>query len=526
MKRSIVVHPFLFAAFPILFSLANNMDQFLVRASLGPLLAMSGLVLVCWLLVGFVLRSWAKAGLIIALFLLLFFSYEGFYYEIRDYAVGAGLSRVGTRMSLVAAWVILFVAGTYWLARTRRDLLNLTNVANAISACAVGISLVNVGVYELRAGPELSGGTLASVIEDRQDLRPSTSLPDIYYIILDGYPSSGIAEEVYCYDNTPFLDHLTSMGFHVASDSRANYCQTAFSLASSLNMQYLDGLAERVGPNHQRLAPLLSLVHNSELVAFLKEHGYVTVAFATGWSITDIRGADSYMSPRWTPDEFQTAVLDMTPLPFVMGRMGGVDEYDLHRQRILYAFEHLSDFTQGEAPVFVFAHIMIPHPPFVFGPDGEETTPDYPYSLHDASSLIRKRRLTRDEYVAGYRDQLVFANSKVQSTLEAIISRSVEPPVIILQSDHGPGSLLNKEDLYGTYLKERMSILNAYYLPDGGDAQLYEEITPVNTFRVVLNAYFGTDLELLEDESYFSTWSHPYAFINVTDEMAAGVGGR
>jgi hypothetical protein len=464
--------------------------------------------------------------LIISLFLLLFFSFECFYYEIRDYAVAAGASRIGIRRSLVAAWVVLFVAGAYWLARTRRDLRNLTNVANAISACAVGISLVNVGVYELRAGSDSSGGALACVIADHKDLDQSTSLPDIYYIILDGYASSSIVEEVYDYDNAPFVDHLTSIGFHVAGDSRANYCQTALFLASSLNMQYLDGLADRVGPDHQRLAPLLSLVHNNEDFAFLKEHGYVTVVFATGWSITDIRGADVYMSPRWTLNEFQTAVLDMTPLPFVMGQVGAVDEYDLHRERILCAFDHLGDFTQEEAPVFVFAHIMMPHPPFVFGPDGEETTPDYPYSLHDASSLIRKRRLTRDEYVAGYRDQLAFANSNVQPALEAIISRSVDPPVIILQSDHGPGSLLNKEDLYSTYLKERMTILNAHYLPDGGDAQLYEETTPVNTFRVVLNAYFDTDLELLEDESYFSTWSHPYVFINVTDEVAAEIGGR
>jgi hypothetical protein len=526
MKRSIVVHPFLFAAFPILFSLANNMDQFLVGVSLGPLLAMSGLVLLCWLLLGFVLRSWAKAGLIISLFLLLFFSYEGVYYEIRDYAVAAGASRIGTRRSLLAVWVILFVGGAYWLARTRRALLDLTNVANAFSACAVGISLVNVGAYELRTGSISPGGALASVTEDHSDLSLPTTLPDIYYIILDGYGSSGIVEEVYDYDNAPFLDHLTSMGFHVAAESRANYCQTAFSLASSLNMQYLDSLAEQVGLDYQRLAPLLSVVHNNELFTFLKEHGYVTVVFATGWSITDIRGADVYMSPRWTPDEFQIALVDMTPLPFVMDQVGGVNEYGLHRERILYAFDHLADFTQEEAPVFVFAHIMIPHPPFVFGPDGEEPNPDYPYSLHDASSLIRKRRLTRDEYVDGYRDQLLFANSKAQAVLEAIISRSTEPPVIILQSDHGPGSLLNKEDLYSTYLKERMSILNAYYLPDGGDAQLYEEITPVNTFRVVLNSYFGTDLALLEDESYFSTWSHPYAFINVTEEVAAEVGGR
>jgi hypothetical protein len=457
---------------------------------------------------------------------LLFFSYEAFYYEIRGLAVAAGASRIGTRTFLVVACVILFVAGTYWCARTRRDLRNLTHVANAISACAVAISLVNIGAYELRAGSVLSGGGLESVIADQQDLDEPSWLPDMYYIILDGYSSSSILEEIYDYDNTPFLDQLANIGFYVAGDSRSNYCQTALSLASSLNMQYLDGLVDRVGPDHRRRAPLLSLVHNNEVFAFLKQHGYVTVVFASGWSITEITSADIYMAPRRSPDEFQTTLLDMTPVPFVMDQMGGHGAYGLHRRRILYTFDHLADFAQEEAPVFVFAHVMIPHPPFVFGSDGEEINPDYPYSLHDASSLIRKRGLTRDEYVDRYRDQLMFANSRLESALEAILSRSAEPPLIILQSDHGPGSLLDWEDPENTYLKERMTILNAYYLPDGGDAQLYEGITPVNTFRVVLNSYFGTDLELLRDESYFSTWSHPYAFINVTDEVGGGVGRR
>lgn len=115
MKRSIVVHPFLFAIFPIAFSLVNNIDQFLVSVSFGPLLAVSGVVLLWWLLLGFVLRSWSTAGLIISLFVLLFFSYEAVYDEIRDYAVSAGLSRIGTRQALVAAWVSLFAEGAYWL---------------------------------------------------------------------------------------------------------------------------------------------------------------------------------------------------------------------------------------------------------------------------------------------------------------------------------------------------------------------------------------------------------------------------
>lgn len=526
MKRSLVLHPFLFASSPILFSLANNMDQFEVRVSLVPLLVISALVLLCWSLVTFVLRNKVKAGLIVSLFLLLFFSYEHFYYEIRPFAVAGGLSRVSARTYLVCAWIMLFGVGTYLLVRTHRDLLNLTFVANVVSACVVTMSLIHIGVYEVRDRYVGAGSGLESVVRHLEDLDQPSSPPDIYYIILDGYASPSILEELYDYDNTSFLEYLADRGFYVAGESRSNYCQTALSLASSLNLQYLDGLVEQVGPDHRRRAPLGGLVHDNEVFAFLRQHGYLIVSFSSGWSITDIRSADRYVAPHWSPDEFQTMLIDTTPIPFVVDRMGGYGEYDLHRERILYAFDHLADFAQQDQPVFVFAHVMVPHPPFVFGPHGEAIDPDYRYTLHDADSLIRERGLTRDQYVEGYRNQLVFTNSKVESAVDAILARSAEPPIIILQSDHGPGALLDWEDLEHSYLKERMSILNAYHLADDGYAQLYPGITPVNSFRVIFNLYFGTDLELLGDESYFSTWSHPYTFMNVTDKVDAGAGWR
>ena len=49
-------------------------------------------------------------------------------------------------------------------------------------------------------------------------------------------------------------------------------------------------------------------------------------------------------------------------------------------------------------------------------------------------------------------------------------------------------------------------ILNAYLLP-GVDAKqvLYPSISPVNSFRQLLNTYFGTQLDLVPDESYYTT---------------------
>ena len=69
-----------------------------------------------------------------------------------------------------------------------------------------------------------------------------------------------------------------------------------------------------------------------------------------------------------------------------------------------------------------------------------------------------------------------------------------------------------------------MSILNAYYFPGGRYEGLYQEISPVNSFRVVLNTFFGAKLPLLPDRSFFSTWTDPYRFIDVTDGPVRSTG--
>ncbi|OGG20246.1 hypothetical protein A3D03_03390 [Candidatus Gottesmanbacteria bacterium RIFCSPHIGHO2_02_FULL_40_13] len=60
-----------------------------------------------------------------------------------------------------------------------------------------------------------------------------------------------------------------------------------------------------------------------------------------------------------------------------------------------------------------------------------------------------------------------------------------------------------------------MGILNAYYLPKGGDKLLYPTISLVNTFRVVFNHYFGQNYQLLNDDSFLSNMNQPYMFVPV-----------
>ena len=126
-----------------------------------------------------------------------------------------------------------------------------------------------------------------------------------------------------------------------------------------------------------------------------------------------------------------------------------------------------------------------------------------------------------EEYFAGYSSEIQYLNHRLMQVIDTLLEGSATPPIIIIQGDHGPGNYFDMVELDDTCLKERYSILNAYYFPEQDYDALYPSISPVNSFRVVLNQYFGADFELLDDRSYFASWMSPYVFRDVTDQISS-----
>ena len=157
----------------------------------------------------------------------------------------------------------------------------------------------------------------------------------------------------------------------------------------------------------------------------------------------------------------------------------------------------------SEKPKFVFAHIVSPHPPFIFDREGNEKS----------NTAYNPRG---DQWVdkEGYVDQIVFLNKKVLEIVDILMNRSNKPPVIIVQADHGSETVQGwLKDPTKARFDERSYILNAYYLPEGGREIIYNTITPVNTFRIIFNYYFSQAYELLDDKVYFSNYLiTPYKF--------------
>jgi hypothetical protein len=160
-------------------------------------------------------------------------------------------------------------------------------------------------------------------------------------------------------------------------------------------------------------------------------------------------------------------------------------------------------------PKFVFAHILLPHDPYVFKADGSPLS-------DDEAKAAPERQL--------YADHLAFANSQIKEIVGYLLAGAEQTrPIVIIEGDEGPLMCQSVDCVMNTpeYLRIRLGNLVAMYLP-GVDAVLPDTFTSVNTFRVVLREYFGAELEPLPDRSF--TWpdnDHIYDFKDVTDQILA-----
>jgi hypothetical protein len=168
----------------------------------------------------------------------------------------------------------------------------------------------------------------------------------------------------------------------------------------------------------------------------------------------------------------------------------------LHVARTQEAFKAVGTETRSSTPLFVMVHIVCPHPPFVFvGKDWQQKI-DY-----SATNDVLGRDLTREQFIAGYRGQVEYTNTRMHEVVDRLLARPGPRPIIIVQGDHGPnlGRIDNREIMVP---HERMSILDAYYVPENIRGNLYPTITPVNSFRIILNGLLGTNYEKVADDSY------------------------
>jgi len=516
MTKKIVFYPFLFVLYLILNLVISNQDQ------LDPTLAFSPLsILLLSTAVGIIvffliLKDWHYAGYLVFLVLVFLFVFGHVSRGIMDWFPK---QRQMLRLGLLIIWwllIILLALKKTWLAFGAGS--RVTPILNGFLTLAFAIQLLlglGAWIQDSMRRSELTGSPIPWDKKESQISLDCQNRPDIYYIIVDGYGQADVLREIYGIDTSAFLGFLQEKGFHVIDQAHSNYTQTVYSLSSSLNLNYIGSKPEELSPQKY----FSSMIVNNWLIELLEQCDYRTISIETGFFYTNRLKVDTYLTKGPRLNEFAALLLSGSPIDVLaqqfMSRPGaGAISYQSHRDWISFNFESLDEIPAMPGPKFVFSHILAPHPPFVFDANGGSVEPNRDYRILDGSSFAGDW----DEYRTGYNAQVQFIDKMLERTIDAILKKSSTPPIIIIQGDHGPGGLLDWESVENTCLWERTSILNAYYLPDGGSALLYPEITPVNSFRIILDYYLGADLALLPDRTAFSSFVLDQPIIDITSE--------
>jgi hypothetical protein len=513
-------HSLFLSVYPICYLYARNAMFILPAQTLRPLLVSLGLTVVFLLGFRLVLRDWQRAGFLSSLIVVLFYSYGHVSSLIGSWAADRGISF--KELYLGAAWLTVFLALSLLIVQRGKS-QSATGLFNLASAALLVIPLVTIVI--ILAGKDQPSArelqALANLRGDPQALpqagaEPAGETPDIYYIVLDGYQRADVLLEAYGYDNSGFIQALKDRGFYVADQSRSNYLSTNYSLSTSLNLAYFSDFPAGILRNARYN---LQTNFASE---FLRERGYRVVVFDSGTGNTNNQYSDEFVAPAGAAaaqapgiNPFEILLLKTTMVRLMVGqsdeaagpgasedafRVTVNQELAVRRGRIRHLFMHLPDYATQQGDFFLFAHVYLPHIPFLYGPNEAEL--DY-----HGDPNVNWYVVPPDNYAEYYGYQLDYLNRTVLETIDQIQQSSGKPLVIILQADHGDDFMLDWDHPSSQGVAVRSSILNAIYFSDRSYEDLYSSMTPVNTFRLVFNHWFGARYPLLQDKTFFH--EHP-----------------
>jgi len=495
-----------------------------------PLLIITSLVFLFWFGLRFLFKNKRKPALIISLLIVAFFSYGHVYLAVNDDSLIAvkttdehiaipGIEDntivdidLGRHRYLIIPFLATIIIGSWYFLRTDRMLDNTSTIANILSVTLVALVIVNITTFNLEESFAQDRNSEFDISNYRA-LSEKSSLsimdeygkPDVFYIILDEYADQASLKKDFGFNNDKFIDFLESEGFYVPSKSFSNYPMTVLSVPSTLNMKYLNDLSAQIGIDSKDHLILYELVLENEVFKKFKSLDYKIINYGSLWgSEEEHRDVDEHVCKNNKIKEIELleTVARTSMIGYFVERWSEQDMRDM----ILCIFSDLPLIhDRYSEPIFVFAHVLIPHPPFLFGPNGEFITPG---NTIDGEPWNEKK---------AYLEQLEFTNKKIKEMIGKLLSNETQQPIIIIMSDHGSGFDVNWKTPDSDMIERRLSNFNAYYFPYQKTDQLDEYITSVNTFRKVFNTYFSADYEILEDKMYWSSSNQPYNFRDVTN---------
>jgi hypothetical protein len=369
---------------------------------------------------------------------------------------------------------------------------NFTKVLTTTGAVLLLLPFANIGAHLF----QISGEQIEAVANDSLDLENITlkRKPNIYHIILDAYAREDLLNDEFDYDNSSFLNFLSQKKFKVLEDSYSNYISTHISIPSTLQMNYPFIAGDKIPSGKLKLFNVTQ--GKNRFVNFIKRAGYRYVHFQNGYYDGGLcRGTEDVciysQKPRPLRDT-ERSFLTLTPILFVLDKIffktakfkSGVNEIRRWKEQDLK--------SRNTQPTYLYAHILNPHPPYLFQPD----------CSHRENAHEGMRDYSPEKYLT----QVKCLSREVEQLVESIL-KDKSNPIVVIHADHGPyfgqSPLEANKKIPFKALRRRFAILNAFHIPfESCRKHLYDRMSPINTLRLIVSCLQDTPPNLLQDRHY------------------------
>ncbi|MFM7839743.1 MAG: hypothetical protein ACKO6K_09250, partial [Chitinophagaceae bacterium] len=318
----------------------------------------------------------------------------------------------------------------------------------------------------------------------------NTPKPDLYLIVWDEYTGNDGLQSFFGYANDSFTVQLSRRNFQLSGHARSNYSFTVFSMASLLNLGYLDFNEKLLPENTYAYQASLRLIRENAFMQYLRNFGYTLV----NRSPFDLFEETAFHSQEKLPQGLR--LLFWPTLPAQIAE--ALPRYFAAQVKWPYFFNQwvtesiayneslfrdtlpkiLADNNQ---PDCYYAHFNMPHEPFVFSAGGQLLQP--------------LSGLTMEEYKRNYLSYLQYTNSRVLAYVDQLLRDTRGQAVILLVSDHG----FRGGAEVGMRTGVPFSCLQACYLPAGFQRRWNDSTTQVNLLRGLYNSMHTDSLPFLAD---------------------------
>lgn len=428
-------------------------------------------------------RSISKAGLMAAVCMAAYL----FFGAAMDFLLtnAASVARYKFMLPLL---MILVLITFWWLRRKPVVSHRLMLLLNCLLLVYVGIDVITLARLAMLQAPSKAGETVKPGLLQVG----GASRPDIYFLVFDEYSSSESLQKHYAFDNSRLDSFLVGAGFRIQRHSTSNYSSTAFSMASMLDMHYLERIPDPNAVTIRDYTNCEKQIISNTVTSSLTAAGYEIL----NYSIFDLQDNPSEAEISLLPVKTRL-ITGQTLFERVKNDIGWNLTSNGFFARLLLKKEvyrnlvtnnnveqrvKASALSKHQRPVFVYAHFEMPHWPYYFNKEKEERSlPDIVADYHQ-------------EHTSSYTGYLPYVNDKLEEMVKLIKTQTRGKAVIMVMGDHGHRAVIS-----GTSPRNFFENLNAVYIP-GSDYRLwYDSISGVNQFRVLFNTLFETGLPLLKD---------------------------